>query len=85
MQGKYQFKPALPFVPGAEYAGHVDALGAGVSHLKLGDPVAAIAGTGGFATHACVNARQVLPLPAGFALEDARPPSPSPTAPRTTP
>lgn len=71
VQGKYQFKPALPFVPGAEYAGHVDALGTGVGHLKLGDPVAAIAGTGGFATHACVNARQVLPLPAGFALEDA--------------
>ncbi|ODV05367.1 MAG: NADPH:quinone oxidoreductase [Rubrivivax sp. SCN 70-15] len=71
VQGKYQFKPALPFVPGAEYAGTVDALGKGVTTLKIGQPVAAIAGTGGFATHACVAASQVLPLPPGFALEDA--------------
>ena len=71
VQGKYQFKPALPFVPGAEYAGTVDALGEGVTTLTVGQPVAAIAGTGGFATHACVTASQVLPLPPGFALEDA--------------
>ncbi len=66
VEGKYQFKPALPFVPGAEFAGTVDAVGAGVTHLKVGDTVAAIAGTGGFATHACVKAAQVLPLPPGF-------------------
>ena len=71
VQGKYQAKPPLPFVPGAEYAGHVDALGEGVQHLQVGDAVAAIAGTGGFGSHACVDARQVLPLPPGFALEDA--------------
>ncbi len=70
VEGKYQFKPALPFVPGAEFAGVVDALGDGVRHLKVGDPVAAIAGTGGFATHACINAAQVLPLPPGFAIDD---------------
>ena len=70
-QGKYQFKPPLPFVPGAEYAGIVDALGEGVTQLKIGMPVAAIAGTGGFATHACVKASQVIPLPPGFKLEDA--------------
>lgn len=71
VQGKYQFKPALPFVPGAEYAGLVDAVGDGVTHLKPGQPVAAIAGTGGFGTHAVVKAAQVLPLPPGFALEHA--------------
>jgi NADPH:quinone reductase len=70
-QGKYQFKPPFPFVPGAEYAGHVDAVGSAVSHLKVGDPVAAIAGTGGFGTHACVKAAQVMPLPPGFGLNDA--------------
>jgi len=71
VQNKYQMKPPLPFVPGSEYAGIVDAVGDGVTHLKLGDPVAAIGGVGGFGTHACVNAGQVLPLPPGFALEDA--------------
>ncbi len=71
VQGKYQVKPPLPFVPGAEFAGLVDAVGAGVTHLPVGSPVAAIAGTGGFGTHAVVDAKQVLPLPPGFALTDA--------------
>jgi NADPH2:quinone reductase len=71
VQNKYQFKPPLPFVPGAEYSGTVDAVGDGVAHLKVGQPVAAIAGVGGFATHACVNAAQVMPLPPGFDLDDA--------------
>jgi NADPH2:quinone reductase len=70
VQGKYQIKPPLPFVPGSEYAGVVDALGPGVTRFVPGDRVAALAGTGGFATHACVSAAQVLPLPAGFAVED---------------
>jgi NADPH2:quinone reductase len=64
-------KPPLPFVPGAEFSGVVDAVGAAVSHLRVGDAVAAFAGTGGFATHACVDAAVVMPLPAGFALDDA--------------
>ena len=71
VQNKYQMKPPLPFVPGSEFAGLVDAVGAGVTHLKPGDPVAAFAGVGGFATHACVDAQKVLPLPPGFALDDA--------------
>jgi len=71
VQNKYQIKPPLPFVPGAEYAGVVDAVGEGVTHLKVGDAVAAFAGTGGFATHACVNAALLMPLPPGFAFDDA--------------
>jgi NADPH:quinone reductase len=70
VEGKYQFKPPLPFVPGAEYAGLVDAVGEGVTHLKPGQPVAAIGSTGGFATHACVEAARTIPLPPGFPLED---------------
>ena len=71
VQGKYQFKPALPFVPGSEYAGVVEALGEGVTNLKVGDAVAAMGSTGGFATYALAPAKQVLKLPPGFALEDA--------------
>jgi len=71
VQNKYQMKPPLPFVPGSEFAGVVEAVGAGVPHLKPGDPVAAFSGTGGFATHACVNAAVVMPLPPGFAFDDA--------------
>jgi NADPH:quinone reductase len=70
VQGKYQFKPPLPFVPGSEYSGVVEAVGDGVTHLKPGDAVAALVGTGGFATHACVDASRLLPLPKPFSFED---------------
>lgn len=69
VQNKYQFKPPLPFVPGSEFAGVVDAVGPDVAHLKAGDAVAALAGTGGFGTHACVDAVRVLPLPPGVPFE----------------
>ncbi len=71
VEGKYQFKPPLPFVPGSEYAGHIDAIGEGVSHLKIGDAVAAIGSSGGFATQVCVSAAGVMPLPPGMPLIDA--------------
>jgi len=49
----------------------VEAVGSAVTHLRPGMPVAALGGHGGFATHACVKALQVMPLPPGFALRDA--------------
>ena len=52
VQGKYQFKPDPPFVPGSEYAGVIEAVGADVKGLKAGMQVAVIGGTGGFGTHA---------------------------------
>ena len=71
VQGKYQMRPELPFAPGAEFAGVVEAVGSEVKHLRPGMPVAALGGHGGFATHACVKAMQVMPLPPGFPLRDA--------------
>ena len=71
VQNKYQMKPPLPFVPGSEYAGTIDAVGPGVSHLAVGDAVAAFGGTGGFASHAVVDAALVMPLPARFEFDDA--------------
>jgi NADPH2:quinone reductase len=71
VQNKYQMKPPLPFVPGSEYAGVIDAVGEGVEHLKVGDSVAAFGGTGGFGTHAIANAATVMPLPKGFPFDDA--------------
>jgi NADPH2:quinone reductase len=71
VEGKYQIKPALPFVPGSEFAGVVEAVGEGVTAFAPGDAVAAIGSTGGFATHACVPAAQAIGLPQGFSLEDA--------------
>jgi len=66
VQNTYQMKPPLPFVPGAEFTGVVQAVGEGVSHLQPGQAVACVSGTGGFATHALAPAALCVPLPQGF-------------------
>ncbi len=71
VQNKYQIKPPLPFVPGSEYAGVVQAVGEGVQHLQVGQHVACLSGTGGFATHSIAPAALCMPLPAGFPFVDA--------------
>jgi NADPH:quinone reductase len=71
VQNKYQFKPALPFVPGSEYAGVIAAVGEGVTHLMPGQSVACLSGTGGFGTHAIAPAALCMPLPPGFSHVDA--------------
>lgn len=71
VQNKYQIKPPLPFVPGSEYAGTVAAVGEGVTHLQVGQSVACLSGTGGFATHTIAPAAMCMPLPIGFPLVDA--------------
>lgn len=71
VQGKYQMKPPLPFVPGAEFAGVVEAVGDGVKHLSVGSHVAGFGGTGGFGTHTISKAAVLMPLPPAFSFEDA--------------
>ena len=71
VQNKYQMKPELPFVPGSEYAGVVEAVGEGVTHLKVGQSVACLSGTGGFGTHTLAPAKLCMPLPPGFPAVDA--------------
>jgi NADPH2:quinone reductase len=71
VQNKYQMKPPLPFVPGSEYAGIVQAVGDEVKHLKVGQPVACLSGTGGFGTHTLAPAALCMPLPTGFPFVDA--------------
>ena len=71
VQGKYQMKPPLPFVPGAAFAGVVEAVGEGVKHLSVGSHVAGFGGTGGFGTHTISKAAVLMPLPPAFSFEDA--------------
>ncbi len=74
--GRYQEKPRLPFVPGLEVAGRIDALGEGVMGLEVGQRVLATVGHGGFAELVLAPAGDVVPLPdqldevaaAGFAI-----------------
>ena len=71
VQNKYQMKPALPFVPGSEYAGIIQAVGDGVTHLQVGQHVACLSGTGGFGTHTLAPAALCMPLPSEFSFVDA--------------
>src|SRR6266852_7302484 len=66
IQGKYQFKPPLPFSPGSEVAGVVKEVGAGVKHVKEGDRVIAFTGHGGFAEEVLAEAAQLIPIPKGL-------------------
>lgn len=61
-RGKYQYKPALPFSPGAEIAGFIEQVPAG-SPLKAGQRVMAYATWGGAAGRAVVDAELLVPLP----------------------
>ncbi|EHR71275.1 Zn-dependent oxidoreductase, NADPH:quinone reductase [Burkholderiales bacterium JOSHI_001] len=67
---KYQVKPPMPFVPGSEYAGVVEAVGPGVTQVAVGDRVAALGAWGGFGTHAIAPANRVMKLPEAMPFED---------------
>lgn len=63
IQGKYQFKPELPFSPGGEVAGIIKVLGEGVTGWRIGDRVIAAATWGGFAEELVVDAVRLTPMP----------------------
>ncbi|WP_321887482.1 NADPH:quinone oxidoreductase family protein [Paraburkholderia bannensis] len=62
IENKYQMKPQLPFTPGAEVAGIVRAVGAGVKFAP-GTRVVAYVGNGGYAEQAIADASACVPLP----------------------
>jgi NADPH2:quinone reductase len=69
--GKYQERPALPYIPGMEFAGIVDALGPDTNGPKVGTRVAAFAGAGGLAELAVVPAARLVPLPDSMSFAQA--------------
>ena len=71
IQDMYQFKPPLPFSPGAEVAGTVSAVGDNVSDLSVGDRVLASPGWGGLAEKVAVAARAAIKVPDGIDLVHA--------------
>lgn len=71
VQGKYQFKPELPFSPGMEGSGIVEALGEGVTKLKVGDRVVAGLRIGGFAEEVNASAEACRPIPGKMDFAEA--------------
>ncbi|MEK9775428.1 MAG: NADPH:quinone oxidoreductase family protein [Quisquiliibacterium sp.] len=60
--GRYQVRPQLPYVPGGEIAGVIEALGPGVDSVALGDRVVAWRLGGGLAEQVILPASDLLPI-----------------------
>lgn len=71
IEGKYQFKPPMPFAPGGEMAGEVIALGEKVTRFQVGDRVMGLTGFGAFAEEVVVAESNLLPVPAAMSDEEA--------------
>lgn len=71
VQGLYQMKPELPFIPGSEIAGEISEVGSDVSHLKVGMKVIGICQLGGYAQKVAINANHVMPIPESFDISQA--------------
>src|SRR5262245_14648552 len=69
VRGQYQVKPPFPFVPGAELAGVVREVGAGVEGVAPGDRILASVPLGGFAERAAVPAAAAWRMPEGMSFE----------------
>ena len=66
IENKYQFKPDLPFAPGGEVTGIVDAVGDGVSQDLLGQPVMCMTLSGGFAEQTLCKAENLIARPSSM-------------------
>lgn len=71
VEGRYQEKPALPFAPGLEVAGVVDAVGVGVRGIAPGQRVLAILDHGGFAELALARMEDVVAIPDAMGFDTA--------------
>ena len=71
IQGKYQVKPALPFIPGSELAGVVSAVGPGVERIAPGDRMIAFTAQGAFAEKIALPAQALMPMPPGMGFDTA--------------
>lgn len=71
IQGKYQFQPELPFIPGGECAGVVSAVGENVTRYAPGDRVIGMRGHGCFCDTAVMPQTALSPAPDGLGFEQA--------------
>lgn len=66
-RGKYPVK--LPYIPGLEASGIVEAVGEGVINIKKGDRVAYVHEPGSYAEQCLVKAEHLIPLPSQLSFE----------------
>ena len=61
--GNYIYAPKIPFVPGYEIVGVVDAIGKGVTGIFVGQRVAALTVHGGYAEYIYLPPEELIPVP----------------------
>ena len=66
IQGKYQYKPEFPFIPGSEIAGKIIQIGSNVTKFKIGDRVMAVTGHGAFAEEIVIAENKLTMIPNGI-------------------
>ena len=71
-KGTYRISPdALPLIPGREFAGTVEKLGAGVNEYQVGQRVVAYPSLGSYAQYAVAKTSEVRPVPGGVTSAQA--------------
>ena len=71
IEGKYQSKPELPFIPGNELSGVVEAVGRNVSKFGVGDSVVSMVGHGAFCELAVADQSVVFSMPKTLSFTEA--------------
>jgi NADPH2:quinone reductase len=69
--GQYQYKPAYPFSPGAEFAGTVESIGPDVTGFAAGDSVIGYSGWGAAREKLAIAADRLIKRPAGLDPDQA--------------
>lgn len=70
-KGKYPAAKKLPFVMGFEAAGIVAEVGPSTKSVKVGDKIAAVVSSGGYAEYATADASRAIPIPDGISFAEA--------------
>lgn len=71
MSGKYPQPLPLPYIPGTDVAGEVEAIGAGVGHVRVGERVFGRSlNGGGYAEKACLPTNEMFPLPESLSFAE---------------
>ncbi len=70
-QRRGMYPTPLPFIPGAEFAGWVDAVGEGVVGFRVGDRVATASGSGGYSEYGIAPANYLISVPESISNRQA--------------
>jgi len=71
IEGKYQYQPPFPFIPGSEAGGVIIELGSNLKGFEIGDRVIATPGIGAMAEQLCVPANRLRKIPESMDLRTA--------------